>query len=97
MPPKQKVNRGSAKSKISKPQTLTEKKECSEEIPSLSIETQQQFEMEICWCIQQLQAALKSGKLNPKQGSNLLCLFRIFIFLFMYSSRTYKSFKCVDE
>lgn len=29
---------------------------------------QQKFEVELCWCIQQLQKALKSGKLNEKQG-----------------------------
>lgn len=29
---------------------------------------QEKFEVELCWCIQQLQNALKSGKLNTKQG-----------------------------
>ncbi|KRT84108.1 hypothetical protein AMK59_797, partial [Oryctes borbonicus] len=33
----------------------------------LSPEVAQQFELELCWCIQQLQTALKSGKLNSKQ------------------------------
>lgn len=37
-------------------------------IPELTQEQQQQFEVELCWCIQQLQNALKSGKLNEKQG-----------------------------
>ncbi|KAJ8910845.1 hypothetical protein NQ315_015580 [Exocentrus adspersus] len=37
--------------------------------PSLTPEFEQQFESELCWCIQQLQIALKSGKLNNKQGA----------------------------
>lgn len=31
--------------------------------------SQEKFEMELCWCIQQLQRALKSGKLSEKQGN----------------------------
>lgn len=31
---------------------------------------QEKFESELCWCIQQLQRALKSGKLNEKQGKS---------------------------
>ncbi|XP_018573401.1 UPF0488 protein CG14286 [Anoplophora glabripennis] len=31
------------------------------------LELEHQFEMELCWCIHQIQIALKSGKLNNKQ------------------------------
>lgn len=34
----------------------------------LTPEQQQQFEIELCWCIQQLQTGLKNGKLNKKQS-----------------------------
>lgn len=33
---------------------------------------ERQFEVELCWCIQQLQTALSKGKLNPKQSKLLL-------------------------
>ncbi|KAJ3662137.1 hypothetical protein Zmor_006496 [Zophobas morio] len=32
-----------------------------------NVEIQEQFELELCWCIQQLQRSLNSGKLNQKQ------------------------------
>lgn len=34
-------------------------------------EIEQQLELELCWCIQQLQTALRIGKLNSKQGWEL--------------------------
>ncbi|KAG5898025.1 hypothetical protein JTB14_001738 [Gonioctena quinquepunctata] len=34
---------------------------------TISPELEQKFEIELCWCIQQLQTALKSGKLNNRQ------------------------------
>lgn len=30
---------------------------------------EEKFEVELCWCIHQLQTALKSGKLSEKQGT----------------------------
>lgn len=30
-------------------------------------ESTRQFEIELCWCIQQFQISIDSGKLNPKQ------------------------------
>lgn len=31
-------------------------------------ESQQQFEVEICWCVQQLEKQLEATNLTPKQG-----------------------------
>nr|CAH7757416.1 unnamed protein product [Callosobruchus chinensis] len=66
MPPKPKLyNKDKGKSKPKLGQTN------SDPIPStsatMSPELEQQFEVELCWCIQQLQIALQSGKLNNKQ------------------------------
>nr|CAI5865842.1 unnamed protein product [Callosobruchus analis] len=65
MPPKPKLYKDKGKSKPKLAQTS------SNPIPStsaiLSPEQEQQFEVELCWCIQQLQIALQSGKLNSKQ------------------------------
>ncbi|GJQ84228.1 hypothetical protein Trydic_g2896 [Trypoxylus dichotomus] len=63
MPPKTKLHKFTGKIK---PQTKRENEENPPEL-QLSPEAAQQFELELCWCIQQLQTALKSGKLNPKQ------------------------------
>ncbi|KAK9694780.1 protein of unknown function (DUF4615) [Popillia japonica] len=63
MPPKSKLHKSTGKIK-SLPKLQPE--DNPPEI-QLSPEAIQQFELELCWCIQQLQAGLKSGKLNPKQ------------------------------
>lgn len=64
MPPKARLHRVTGKpTKI--PQKSVEQPTTS---VGLSPELEQQFEVELCWCIQQLQLALKSGKLNNKQG-----------------------------
>ncbi|VEN37451.1 unnamed protein product [Callosobruchus maculatus] len=65
MPPKPKLYKDKGKSKPKLTQTS------SNSIPSTSSamtpEQEQHFEVELCWCIQQLQIALQSGKLNNKQ------------------------------
>ncbi|KAJ8981299.1 hypothetical protein NQ317_004035 [Molorchus minor] len=48
---------------------------CSHQIENqvtsvMTPEFQQKFELELCWCIQQIQVALKSGKLNNKQAQD---------------------------
>ncbi|KAI4472111.1 hypothetical protein MML48_1g13869 [Holotrichia oblita] len=63
MPPKSKLHKSTGKIKsLPKPQAEENQPELQ-----LSPEAIQQFELELCWCIQQLQTGLKSGKLNPKQ------------------------------
>jgi hypothetical protein len=63
MPPKTKLYKSKGKSDLS----------CSASTNSLhsnsinNPEVQEQFETELCWCIQQLQRALNSSKLNQKQ------------------------------
>lgn len=37
----------------------------------LNPEAENQFELELCWCIQQLEATLASGKLQEKQAQDL--------------------------
>lgn len=37
----------------------------------LNPEAEDQFELELCWCIQQLEATLVSGKLHGKQAEDL--------------------------
>jgi hypothetical protein len=70
MPPKTKLYKSKGKSDLS----------CSASTNSLhsnsinNPEVQEQFETELCWCIQQLQRALNSSKLNQKQGSMYLIL-----------------------
>ena len=45
------------------------------ELPSSTdSEAERQFEVELCWCIQQLETSLKSGKLNEKQSNLLLTI-----------------------
>lgn len=73
MPPKPKLNKFSGKQKafpqsrnsLDNPGISTT---TNNENNVLSQEAQQQFELELCWCIQQLQIAIKSGKLNAKQS-----------------------------
>ncbi|KAJ8944141.1 hypothetical protein NQ318_013325 [Aromia moschata] len=68
MPPKVGTKHSTVKSKthVSNGKSSTERSSSS--TPTLSSELEQQFEIELCWCIQQLQIALKSGKLNNKQA-----------------------------
>lgn len=35
----------------------------------------QQFELELCWCIQTLETSLATGKLNAKQGNFVVAFF----------------------
>lgn len=56
----EKCSSGSSKVKASITNTST----------SFSPKLDHQFEAELCWCIQQIQIALKSGKLNNKQGND---------------------------
>ncbi|EFN62368.1 UPF0488 protein CG14286 [Camponotus floridanus] len=37
----------------------------------LNLEMEDKFELELCWCIQQLEASLASGKLHNKQAQDL--------------------------
>ncbi|XP_044254075.1 UPF0488 protein CG14286 [Tribolium madens] len=67
MPPKPKLHKNKGKSdlKIS-PSPNTETPPESSNIAT-NPELQEQFESELCWCIQQLQRSINSGKLNQKQ------------------------------
>lgn len=71
MPPKAKLNKLTGKQKGPLPQNQRNNSNnvANNNGPELSPEAQQQFEVELCWCIQQLQNALKNGKLSPKQGT----------------------------
>lgn len=109
MPPRRNLNKYVSKEKnpsIKKKETeitstLTES--------TLSPELTQQFELELCWCIQQLQIALKSGKLNEKQGnltlnfitrklsSNCFILNYKLCKIKFYSKRQQESFDYFDE
>lgn len=78
MPPKAKLHTISGKSVIKRPPPVVtsqngnlEEAGTSNNVLTESAEMQQ-FEVELCWCIQQLQTALKSGKLNPKQSMKLV-------------------------
>lgn len=68
MPPKAKLYKNTGKSA---PKMIHQGNQNSPTTSILSPELEQQFEVELCWCIQQLQIALSSGKLNNKQGNNL--------------------------
>lgn len=60
MPPKPKIYQFSGK---------TSSKNSPPNIPvSLTPEQEEQFQVELYWCVNQLQIALGSGKLNNKQG-----------------------------
>lgn len=78
MPPKLKFQQKSGK--FNKP-LLKNSVQNNEDVPQtvLSPEEAQKFEVELCWCIQQLQIATKSGKLNQKQGTCYTSLNKIFI------------------
>lgn len=62
MPPKPKLYKSTGKSK-NDPQGPSQSSSVS-----LTSEQADQFQVELYWCIQQLQSALGSGKLNNKQG-----------------------------
>jgi len=40
-------------------------------VSGLDPEVEDRFELELCWCIQQLQASLSAGKLQEKQAQEL--------------------------
>lgn len=68
MPPnKLKLHKTTGKNtrKLQKPIENTSESEASSS--NLEIPNQEKFEVELCWCVQQLQKALNSGKLNNKQ------------------------------
>lgn len=71
MPPKAKLHKEKGKLKtLPKSKSVTLNNVQNDAEPSTSdIDMQRQFEVELCWCIQQLQIALSTGKLSPKQGS----------------------------
>ena len=68
MPPKLKLQQKSCKFNKPLPTSKTQNKENFPQTV-LSPEEAQKFEAELCWCIQQLQTAMKFGKLNQKQGT----------------------------
>lgn len=77
MPPKAKLHKVSGKSLIKRPPPVNtqngnlDEAGTSDQVASETAEMQQ-FEIELCWCIQQLQTALKSGKLNSKQSMKIV-------------------------
>ncbi|XP_043250590.1 UPF0488 protein CG14286 [Colletes gigas] len=74
MPPKSKTNvkKLTVKNKNTEPPEVTNPTCSNAETSSgLSLEAEDQFELELCWCIQQLQTGLASGKLSEKQARDL--------------------------
>ncbi|XP_033329623.2 UPF0488 protein CG14286 [Megalopta genalis] len=78
MPPKPKP--GYKKSAVAKKSTTTPKPTSSastsenknaETTSGLTQEAEDQFELELCWCIQQLETSLTAGKLSDKQMQEL--------------------------
>lgn len=74
MPPKPKLHKdkGRLKTIPKKVQNTTPSEPTTS--TSQDVETQQQFEVELVWCIQQLQSALNAGKLNQKQSKIVFIL-----------------------
>ncbi|XP_053984309.1 UPF0488 protein CG14286 [Hylaeus volcanicus] len=74
MPPKPKTNvkKGISRNKNTEPPNAVNPS-CSnaETASGLSQEAEDQFELELCWCIQQLQVYLATGKLSEKQARDL--------------------------
>lgn len=71
MPPKPKLYKSTGKMQLKNgPQDSFQNNAVS-----LAPEQEQQFQIELYWCIQQLQTALSSGKLNNKQGLYILPIF----------------------
>lgn len=49
-------------------------------------ESAQQFELEICWCVQQLETSLQAKGLTPKQGKDVALLSRSVLLITSSSS-----------
>lgn len=60
--------------KIVKGENIPKTLSAGEDKPKTDSDIEQQFEVELCWCIQQLHTALRIGKLNSKQGLLLVYL-----------------------
>lgn len=70
MPPKPKLHKDKGKLKsIPKPVQKTPNNTTEPSTSTEDTNNQAQFEVELVWCIQQLQSALSSGKLSEKQGT----------------------------
>ncbi|CAH0546195.1 unnamed protein product [Brassicogethes aeneus] len=65
MPPKARLHKTTGKPCTLPPKVILNSEPSTSN--GISPELEQQFELELCWCIQQLQTALKSGKLKDKQ------------------------------
>lgn len=87
MPPKTKLHKNSGKPKaMPQPSPTTSSGETGS---GLSPEVARQFEVELCWCIQELQKALRSGKLNEKQSKYFVDLI-----IYLFHSPNEKFDKC---
>lgn len=64
---------------------------------TLTPEQEQQFEVELCWCIQQLQTALRMGKLNKKQCKLTLYCNILSLIKRIYSTGPHKGPQYVNE
>lgn len=64
MPPKPKLYQNSGKLNLKNGSSSSSQRNAI----ALTPEQEEQFQIELCWCINQLQTALSSGKLNNKQG-----------------------------
>lgn len=73
MPPKPSTNnKRNGKGKKSVAQTRVPPKTVDADSASgLNLEVEDKFELELCWCIQQLEVSLASGKLHNKQAQDL--------------------------
>ncbi|KAK9294785.1 hypothetical protein QLX08_010721 [Tetragonisca angustula] len=74
MPSKPKViaRKAATNERSTKPPKLTDLGSTAAETSSgLSQEAEDQFELELCWCIQQLEMCLATGKLSEKQTHDL--------------------------
>lgn len=68
MPPQHKLHKKSGKSLFKKSAPAAQNTPTGNNNEVELAEFDQQFETELCWCIQQLQTGLKSQKLSAKQG-----------------------------
>ena len=74
MPPKPRPNAkkpGASKKNAPPPKVVNLAGGSAETASGLSQEAEDQFELELCWCIQQLGKCLASGKLAEKQAHDL--------------------------
>ena len=74
MPPKPRTNAkkpGVSKKNAAPPKVVNLAGGSAETSSGLSQEAEDQFELELCWCIQQLGKCLASGKLAEKQAHDL--------------------------